>query len=51
MTDKGQSPFYRYSLEYDKWFDDHPYVFESELDAIRYFLLKKGAELSAKLIL
>ena len=42
MTDNGQSPFDSYSLEYDKWFDDHPYTFQSELNAIRQFIPGKG---------
>ena len=42
MTDKGHSPFDRYSLEYDKWFDDHIYAFQSELEALKSFVPGNG---------
>ncbi len=28
-------PFETHAAEYDKWFDEHPYVFESEVEALR----------------
>src|SRR3990172_6303343 len=38
MIKNGNSPFNKYSLEYDKWFDEHPFAFQSELQAVRCFI-------------
>jgi ubiquinone/menaquinone biosynthesis C-methylase UbiE len=32
------APFEEKSMEYDDWFDQHPYVFESEVEALREML-------------
>lgn len=42
MIDHEQSPFGKYSLEYVKWFDDHPFAFQSEFNAIRKFIPAEG---------
>ncbi len=36
--DKRISVFDRYAVEYDRWFDSHPEVFKSELNALRRFI-------------
>jgi len=30
--------FEKYHQDYEKWFDEHPYVYESELNAVRHFI-------------
>ncbi len=39
MTD---TPFDRFAVEYDRWFDLHPYAYESELAAVRDLIPSKG---------
>jgi len=34
--------FDEFSAEYDEWFDEHPYVFQSEVEAIRRFIPERG---------
>ena len=40
-------PFDKYSDEYEKWFKENKYVYESELEAVRHFIpeSKKGIEI------
>lgn len=40
-------PFDKYLNEYEKWFEEHKYVYESELKAVRHFIPKgkKGIEI------
>ncbi len=38
MIKKDQSPFENYALEYDKWFDEHPFAFQLELEAVKLFV-------------
>jgi hypothetical protein len=35
-------PFEKYALEYDEWFENNRYVYESELRAVREQLPQKG---------
>jgi SAM-dependent methyltransferase len=35
-------PFDRYSSKYDRWFEEHPWPYRSELDAVRQALPKDG---------
>jgi len=35
MTMKNTTAFDQYPLEYDKWFDEHPHVFQSEVLALK----------------
>jgi ubiquinone/menaquinone biosynthesis C-methylase UbiE len=46
-TKEVESPFEEYSFEYDKWFDDHPFAFQSELQAVKKFMPanSKGVEI------
>ena len=43
----GTEPFNKYSDEYEEWFEENRLVYESELEAIRYFIPKnkKGIEI------
>jgi ubiquinone/menaquinone biosynthesis C-methylase UbiE len=34
--------FDRFAVEYDSWYDLHPFVYQSELEAIRRFIPSKG---------
>ena len=36
------NPFNQYSLRYDSWFERHPFVFQTELEAIRSLLPRDG---------
>ena len=36
------NPFNQYSLRYDSWFERHPFVFQTELKAIRSLLPRDG---------
>ena len=40
-------PFDKHPVEYEKWFNKHKYVYESELEAVRHFIPqgKKGIEI------
>jgi ubiquinone/menaquinone biosynthesis C-methylase UbiE len=40
-------PFDQYPVEYEKWFNKHKYVYESEVEAVRHFIPagKKGIEI------
>lgn len=35
-------PFEQYADEYEAWFNDHPFVYESELSAVKMQMLKVG---------
>lgn len=40
-------PFDKYLTEYEQWFEDHKYVYLSEIEAVKYFIPsnKKGIEI------
>lgn len=40
-------PFDKYSIDYEKWFEEHEYVYKSELKAVGHFIPKdkKGIEI------
>ena len=40
--ERDPSPFDEFSYEYDEWFDEHPYAFHSEIEAIRRFIPGHG---------
>ncbi|MDZ7623702.1 MAG: hypothetical protein U5J96_04540 [Ignavibacteriaceae bacterium] len=40
-------PFDKHAVEYEKWFNEHKYVYESEVEAVRHFIPagKRGIEI------
>ena len=40
--ERDSSTFDEFSTEYDEWFDEHPYAFQSEVEAIRRFIPERG---------
>ena len=41
-TSQHASAFDTFADEYDRWFDSHPFTFQSEVEAIRRFVPEKG---------
>jgi SAM-dependent methyltransferase len=41
-TSQHAAAFDTFADEYDRWFDSHPFTFQSEVEAIRRFLPKDG---------
>jgi len=44
-------PFDKYLNDYENWFEDHKYVYESELEAVRHFIPinQKGIEIEQRI--
>ena len=41
----GVDAFDKNALHYEKWYDDHPFAYLSELHAVRELLLMHGIEI------